>query len=458
MGAIDRPWLSCLALAALVWWAGIVQAQPYQAGTGKVDITPKEPIWLSGYGNRNKPSEGVDQPLFLKVLALQVGQEPPLLLITADILGFTRPVTEKIVERLSAELKAPRENIMTVASHTHTGPVIAGRVQGMFDLPAKEAEKIEAYAKMLPEAASQAAATAVREMKPVQLSFGRGKASFAVNRRVFRPGGVNFGANPDGPVDHEVPVLRVEDADGTIRAIVFGYACHCTTLTGRHYRISGDWAGYAQEYLERAHPGATAFFVTGCGADADPQPRDKLDFARQHGLEMAGAVSQVLKGPRTPLAGPIKAAFDRVDLPFATLPAREEWEKRLHDRNVFVQRHARRQLQTLEREGKLPGSYPDPVQVWQLGKNLTLVALGGEVVVDYALRLKRELGEGNVWVAGYANDVFAYVPSVRILLEGGYEADFAMIYYGLPTRFSNGVEDILIKKVHELVKRLRNPS
>jgi len=314
---------------------------------------------------------------------------------------------------------------------------------------------VKAYTQRLPQAALDAATAALKEMKPAQLSFGRGKATFAVNRRVFRAGGVGFGANPDGVVDHDVPILRIEDGNGTIRAIVFGYACHCTTLVGNHYGISGDWAGFAQDYLERAHPEATAFFVTGCGADADPQPRGKLDLARQHGLEMAGAVTQALNGKRTPVTGHLRTAFDRVDLPLAKPPTREEFEKRLKDPSVFIQRHAARQLRILEKDGQLPSGYPCPVQVWQLGKDLTLIALGGEVVVDYALRLKRELSPGDIWMAGYSNDVFAYVPSLRILIEGGYEADFAMIYYGLPTRFGNAVEDVLVKKVHELVRKVR---
>src|SRR5262249_19189223 len=191
------------------------------------------------------------------------------------------------------------------------------------------------------------------------------------------------------------------------------------------------------------------------GADANPEPRGTLEMARQHGLEMAGAVARALRTSRTPVTGPLLAAFDEVALPFATPPTREEFLKRKQDKNPFVRRHAERQLALLEKNGKLPESYPCSVQVWQLGKGLTLVALGGEVVVDYTLRLKRELRDGELWVAAYTNDVFAYVPSVRILLEGGYEADFNLIYYGQPTRFSNAVEDVLIKKVHETVKKVR---
>jgi neutral ceramidase len=163
----------------------------------------------------------------------------------------------------------------------------------------------------------------------------------------------------------------------------------------------------------------------------------------------------VLTTPRTPVQGTLRGVLERVELPLAPPPSRAEFEKRLKDKNVFIQKHARRHLDMLDRGEKLATSYPCPVQVWQFGKDLTLAALGGEVVVDYALRLKRELKDGNLWMAAYANDVFAYVPSARILLEGGYEADFSMIYYGLPGRFAPEVEEVLVRKVHALVKQVR---
>lgn len=444
-----------LTWGCLLCLAPAVAAQDYQVGVSRADITPDGPIWMSGYGNRNKPSEGVDQQLSVKALAIQEGKGPPLLLITADIIGFPGSVSDEIAGRIRKELNIPRENLMLVASHTHTGPVLAGNLLGMFDLKDKDLEAVKAHTQKLQEKCFAVAAEAVKELRPAQLSFARGKATFAINRRVFRPGGVGFGANPTGVVDHEVPVLRIDNPDGTVRAILFGYACHGTTLGGDHYRIGGDWMGYAQEFLERAHPGATALFVTGFGADANPEPRGKLDFARQHGLELAGAVTQALKGPRTRISGPLKAAFDRAELPFALPPSREEFEKRLNEKDRFRVRHARRQLEILDRDGKLPQSHPCPVQAWQLGNDLTWIALGGEVVVDYAFRLKRDIKTPNLWLTGYANDVFAYVPSVRILIEGGYEADYNLIYYGLPTRFSNDVEEVLVKKVQEVVKRVQ---
>jgi arylsulfatase A-like enzyme len=427
----------------------------YRAGLGKVDITPQGPVWMAGYGNRNKPSQGVDQPLHARALAVQDGSDPPLVLVSADIIGFSRAIAEDIAEKLAQKHKLPRANLMLVATHTHTGPVIGRNLTGMFELKGEDAEAVERYADLLVQRVVEAASAALADLQPAQLSFGRGQAHFAVNRRVFKGGNVNFGVNPDGPVDLDVPVLRVDDPKGKVRAVVFGYACHCTTLGGDTYQISGDWAGFAQEYLERAHPGATALFVTGCGADANPEPRGKLDFAREHGLEIAGAVSRVLSVPGMPVTGKLQAALERVELPLAPPPTRAEFEKRLQDKNAFLRLHARRHLDKLERGEKLPTGYPCPVQLWQFGKDLTLVALGGEVVVDYALRLKRELKGGNVWMAAYANDVFAYVPSARILLEGGYEADFSMIYYGLPGRFAPEVEETLVRKVHALAKQVR---
>ena len=441
-----------LLVALFVALPSHLSAQPgYRVGIAKADITPTFPIRTAGYGNRNKPSEGVDHPLHAKALAIQFDNDPPLLLLTADIIGFNRDIAEAICERIPL----PRQNIMLVASHTHTGPVIGSNLKGMFELKADEAKAIETYTKFLSDRVVSAATDAMKSLVPAKLSFGRGLATFAANRRVINPKGVNFGVNPTGAVDHDVPVLRVDDPKGKLLAMIFGYACHCTTLGPDHYAINGDWAGYAQEYLERANPGATAFFVTGCGADSNPEPRGKVEFAPRHGLEMAGAVSRVVSRPRTAVEGKLKAAFERVELPYAKLPSREDYQKRMLDKNVFTQRHAKRFFDMLERGEKLPTSYPCPVQAWQLGKDLTLVAIGGEVVVDYAIRLKRELKDANVWMAGYANDVFAYVPSRRILDEGGYEADFNLIYYGLPGRFSDDVEEILIRKTHEIVNQVR---
>ncbi len=155
----------------------------------------------------------------------------------------------------------------------------------------------------------------------------------------------------------------------------------------------------------------------------------------------------------------LDTAFDVVNLPFAPVPDREGWTARLKDSDIYVRRHARLMLETIDRDGRLPAAQPDPIQVWafgqERGQGLTLIALGGEVVVDYAQRLKREFLNGDrAWIAGYSNDVFGYVPSQRVLKEGGYEGGGAMIYYGRPGAFTADVEPLIVDTVHRLVRKV----
>lgn len=442
---------------AAVCFASITSAQDYRVGVGRADITPVEPIWLAGYAGRKKPSEGVESKLWVKALAISDTGGSTTVIACADTIGFPRAFTEAVAERIERELKIPRERFLLAASHSHAAPVIDGGLTGMYEingLTGKHAEVVAAYTKNFANQTFAAVEAAVKDLAPAKLSFGRGSAAFAANRRQFGARGVGFGVNPIGAVDHDVPVLRVQRADGSVKAVLFGYACHCTTLGPDFLKVTGDWAGFAQEYVETAFPGATALFVTGAGADANPNPRGKIEQSRAHGLQLAGAVGRVLSEAMVPVGGPVKAAFERVELPIGKHPTKEEWEKKAADKSPWTSNHAKKHLAMLAKGEKIMTSYPCPVQVFRFGRDLTLVAIGGELVVDYSLRLKRELPDQRLWVAGYANDVFAYVPSMRILTEGGYEADFNLIYYDIPTRFAPETEDLLVKRIHEMVKRL----
>jgi hypothetical protein len=274
------------------------------------------------------------------------------------------------------------------------------------------------------------------------VEYSRGEAAFAANRRV------KF--SPDGPVDHSVPILRVSQSDGAPLAIVFGYACHNTTLQDTFVRYHGDYAGVAQALLEERHPETTALFVSGCGADANPRPRGTVEHVQAHGAALADAVDRALPQSK-PVAPVLRTAFGTVDLPFAADGARERWKKQLDIEEVYLRRHAALMSRAVAQHGRLPRTQAQPVQVWRLGTDLTLVALGGEVVVDYALRLAREYPDRRMWVAGYSNDVFGYVPSLRVLREGGYEGGDAMIYYGRPAPFTEAVEELIVGEVRRLV-------
>jgi hypothetical protein len=272
-----------------------------------------------------------------------------------------------------------------------------------------------------------------------------------MNRRRPAAKGYQNAPNSEGPVDHDVPLLRVSDAAGNVRAVVFGYACHNTCLG--LYKFCGDYAGYAQEYFQKDHPGVTAMFMMGCGGDQNPYPRRTEELCQTHGRTLATAAAAALETVPRGLAGPLHTAFGEVTLDFAPVASKAELEKTAAAKKRPDAGHAQRLLKELAEKGRIRSTYPFPVQVIRFGDQLTLVALAGETLVDYSLRLKRELAGPAVWIAGYSNDVFDYVPSLRVLKEGGYEAGDAYLWGSLPGPFTETIEERIIAKVHQLVRQ-----
>lgn len=427
-------------------------AQDFKAGLAKVIITPEKPVWMAGYAARNKPSQGKTHELYAKALAIIDARGNRAVLVTTDVLGLPGALTNEISEHANKNYGLKRAQILFNSSHTHTGPVLAGSLAGAYELDPAQSTAVGDYTQQLKGKLIKLIGQALKDAAPAQLSFGRGTAQFAMNRREMGATGMRIGVNRDGPVDREVPVLKLAANDGKLRGLVFGYACHNTTLTGEFYELSGDYSGFAQEEIEEKHPGAMALFVAGCGADINPYPRSQLALAKQHGAELAQAVAQVLTNQMTPVRGGLKSIIGGVGLPFAALPTKAEWQARRQDTNAHRRSHAERMLNRLERDGKLITEYPYTIQILQIG-DLRLIGLAGEVVTEYSLRLKRELG-GNTWVAGYSNDLCSYIPSARMFKEGGYEVVDSMIYYDLPGSYVPEIEEKIINEVHQLARRL----
>ncbi len=421
----------------------------WKAGAASVMLTPQQPMWMAGYASRNKPSEGKFQDLFAKALAVEDAAGTRLIVVTLDLISVPRALRDAVENQVCAKYGVRPEGLFLNASHTHSGPQVrAGK--SFYGLTPDQQQRVNQYAAALPEKLVALVGRAIADMGPARLAYCHARAGFAMNRRLPTKNGFQNRPNPDGPVDHDVPVLRVERADGKLRAVLFGYACHNTTLG--LYQFCGDYAGYAQEYLEQANPGVTALFVIGCGGDQNPYPRGKLELAQQHGRTLATAVEAALTTEPRPLNGPLRMAMADVPLDFAAVPNREELLKTKEKGNKYEKGHASRLLDVLDKDGCLPASYPYPIQVIRFGDDLVMVTLGGEVVVDYSLRLKRELAGPAVWVAGYSNDVFAYIPSVRVLNEGGYEATGAILYSSLPSPFAPSIEDRIVGKAKELMR------
>lgn len=420
----------------------------WKCGLASVKITPESPIWMAGYAARKKPSEGVAADLFAKALAIEDPAGTQLVIVTMDLISVPRTLRDWLESAVHDKYGLDRNSLLMNASHTHCGPELRAPNLAADETKSQYAAAAERYVVDLQEKLLVLVGEALQQLAPARLDFQRARAAFAMNRRRPTPNGYSNAPYFGGPVDHEVPVLRVSDPQGSLVALLFGYPCHNTTMGD--YQIRGDYAGYAQQYLEEDHPGITAMFMIGCGADQNPYPRGQEEHAKHHGRTLALAVEAALQTPPQPLRGPLVAALDDVALDFAPVPPKEELEKTAAAGRVPDAGHAGRLLKELQETGTIRASYPCPVQVIRFGGDLTLVALGGEAVVDYSLRLKRELAGPSVWVAGYSNDVFTYLPSARVLREGGYEAGEAAKWGALPGPFTDTVEERVVAKVREL--------
>lgn len=420
-------------------------------GVATMDITPAEPIRLAGYPSRRDPTAEVRQRL--RASALAFGDERPAVLVSAELVGVPAELTERVARRLAAA-GVGRADFALAVTHTHSGPSLAGVLPYIFgeEVPPEQRAAIDRYTEDLASRLERVALDALADRRPARLGWGVGRAGFAANRRVIQNGRwTGFGVNPEGPVDHDLPVMAVREPDGRLRAVLLGYAAHATTLEGKENFIHGDWPGAARQLIEQRHPGATAMVVIGAGADANPAPRGGgLSDVMRNATEAADAVERLLGLPLRPITAPPRGALRVLHLPLEREPTRAELRRQAAATDAAGM-YARDALRRLDQGEAIPREVPYPVQAWAFGDHLAMVFLGGEVVAEYALRLKRELDASRLWVNAYTNDVSYYVASRRMIPEGGYEVDRSMTYYGFPSRLADATEEIVIRAVREVV-------
>ena len=426
----------------------------WRAGIAKTKVTPKEQMWMSGYAGRDRPADGTLHDLWAKAIILEDAKKNRNLLISLDLIGIDRQLSQSICRQIEKKHKIPRSNIAIMTSHTHTGPVVGRNLSSMYFFDDHQKKLVANYTDELEANLLRTVSNAITNVEPVTLFEGIGNADFAVNRRNNPEKDV-----PDlrkkkslkGPIDHELPVLLIKDKSQNPKAILFGYACHATTLS--FFKWSGDWPGFAQIEIEKRHPGAVAVFWAGCGADQNPLPRRKVDLAKNYGSRIADGIDRVLTSGLTAVNGNLVAKYEEIDIPFDDLPSKRQITSDTKSSNRYIASRAKHLLRKIETDGSLKKHYPYPVQLWRIGEQITFVILGGEVTVDYSIRLKNQLTRNRVWVASYANDVMAYIPSRRVLLEGGYEGDTSMIYYGLPSKWSAEIEERIVAAVQKLARK-----
>ena len=247
---------------ALVAAAPRVSGAEWKAGVARAVITPEKPVWLAGYGSRRVP-EGKIHDIWLKVLALDDGRGRRAVMITSDFQGVPKSMSDRVFDRLAKEKGIDRSRVMFTFSHNHCGPRLGDDLVDYYPVEAAQVALVEEYTTRMVDLTVEAVGRALADLKPAKLATGTGSTTFAVNRRNNKeaevPAILARGEALKGPVDHAVPVLAVSRPDGRLAAVLFGYACHPTTLS--FTKVCGDYPGFAQEMVEKNHPGVTAMFV-----------------------------------------------------------------------------------------------------------------------------------------------------------------------------------------------------
>lgn len=428
---------------------------PWKAGLAKAIVTPEKGVWLAGYGSK-RPPDGKLHDLWVKSLALEDQKGRRAVLITSDFQGVPKSVSDRVFEQLERSFGINRRQVMFTFSHNHCGPRLGDDLIDYYPVETEQVGLVNEYTALMIERVVSVVGESLAALAPASLRLGEGTTTFAVNRRdnleAQVPELLARGKPLKGPVDHAVPVLTVNRANGDLAAVVLGYACHPTTLSFTTW--CGDYPGFAQLEIERAHPGATALFVNTCGGDQNPLPRRSVELCERYGHMLATAVEEAVKQPLKPISSSLSTAFEMVELPYLKVVTREELTT-LQDNNAIRARWAARMLRKLDAGETFASFYPYPVHAWRLGEEMLVIGLGAEAVVDYALRFKREFGPGT-WVCGYTDDMIAYIPSRRVWEEGGYEGGSNLYEYGRPAfRWAGDMENRISASVRKLVRQVR---
>lgn len=401
-------------------------------GAARILINPTTPIRLSGFASRSNLPEAteVQLDLYAQAAAFGIGADTTLL-IAVDSTNIPKSVADAVTASISANHGIALERIVIASTHSHSAPHV-NRPSNLFaarPLTPIEQEHVDQYTSQLISWLKQVASDALSNRSAGhQLAWGQGSVDFGNNRREM----------PIAPNDHDLPVMCVTDADGTIRGILTSYATHGTTLDPSDNLISGDWPGYAREAIQFLYPEAVVLVTLGAAGDSNPDPRGDVAHARNYGQAVATEVQRLIDHKlMTPVSSSISAARGEVELQFAT--EREPGDP------------------PSARLAPAPGSHMYGVSSWTFGNDLAMIFLEGEATVDYSLRLKSELDRERLWVNAYCNNVQGYIPSERILYEGGYEPDGSSYSYVLPGRFAHGLEEKIIGEVYRQVEHFFFP-
>jgi len=431
----------------MLFWAAVAQGQQLKAGYAKADITPTEPVRMAGYDLRSSPSDGIHghDRLYARALVFEAGATR-LAFVEADVIGIREHDVWR--RKLSEATGIPVANILLGDVHNHAAPSPSPKLTTNWE---------RQFEKALLAAARQAVAA----LEPVRIGAATGRSRVGMNRRKVIPadqdspltfdendksqffgkfktdhpvpihefaGVVRLGANPAGPIDDAVEVVRIDTAGGKPLAVMIHYACHGTSLGGRNSKISGEWMGRMQEYVEKQAPGLGSIYLQGAAGDVNPRVVGGLDGYVDNvettwalGEEIGREVVRVYRG-----IAPEPLPDARVQIETAEIRLPRAYRELFADfTNTTVKA---------------------PTTIVRLGDQMW-TTFPGEMFSQIGRKVKAASPAGYPHLMGYANGYIGYFPEQKAYAEGGYEV--------ATTHLDPAAERIYLGAIGELMKRFR---
>jgi hypothetical protein len=414
-----KSWLIAISLILLNSFmiSGQKSTGDFKMGASQVNITPEEPVLMSGYAARKTPSTGVHDSIYASALYF-TGNKKQLLLITTDLIGFSSALVDEIKKDINTRTGIPAENILITAVHNHGGP--ATKVYEP-DAPAST----DRFVSMLKEKLASVAASAASNPVAYRMGVGKGSCSLNVNRRaVFANGFVGLGRDQEKPCDHEVVISKFEDLNGKTIALLVNWPCHGTASGQENYKITGDWPGAAARYIkEEVGKNVVVAVTAGASADINPIYGPCVNFNEINtvGYHVAKEAMKVLPGISVAPVKDIAASYTSVKFP---------------GKKGGI-------------DNKPPVSFDHGPEVeirlsgLKIG-DLVMEGISGELMTEYGLQVKKASPYKNTIIITHCNGSSGYICTDQAYKEGGYEV--------MTTRLMPGVEKPLIAKFMGQIK------
>ncbi len=434
----------------------------FHAGIATVDVTPPVGTWLAGFAGRYKGSEGIHDPLRSRVLVMDDGQTR-LALITNDIISIKYEVVDALKTMIQEECGLAPECVMINCSHTHSGPVTSV-ANGAY-------EPADCYMTIYPRTIVGAVKMALADLKPARIGFGRTDVQVGINRRERLPeGGTKLGRNPDLPVAPYVDVMRVDELDGTPRAILLSHACHPVTRAADNYQISADFPGKAQHVVEAVFPGAQAMFAQGCAGNINSEPcGGTFEDVDRLGTVLGGAVIKSAAMIETQCEASLRSGVREAPIPLSDPPpvdeaqaTYDEAKKALDEAEAAGDERAAKsrrwmanwaeRVLDLARDGAENRQMRYDLQAFAINDR-AMIGLPGEVFVEYQLNIDARSPFDETMVFGVTNGCPSYIPTAAEFPHGGYEVCDAMRFYG-DTMLDPKTEQVILNAAGDLLRDL----